>query len=75
MLVTVSSEEHPTAVASCNRHTDHLTAKFDIAASGGALAHSACTAFGLDRIVLALFAAHGLDSGRWPDDVCRRLWP
>jgi seryl-tRNA synthetase len=75
LLATVSSAAQPTAIASCNRHTDHLTAKFAISAAGGAEAHSACTAFGLDRIVLALYAAHGLDAGRWPDDVCKRLWP
>ena len=38
-------------------------------------AHSACVGFGLERIVLALFAAHGLDAGRWPHDVSKRLWP
>jgi seryl-tRNA synthetase len=75
LLATVSSEAQPTAIASCNRHTHHLTAKFGISAAGGAEAHSACAAFGLDRIVLALYAAHGLDSSRWPDDVCKRLWP
>ena len=75
LLATVSSEAQPTAIASCNRHMDHLTAKFEISNPGGAEAHSACAAFGLERIVLALFAAHGLDSGRWPDHVCKRLWP
>jgi seryl-tRNA synthetase len=75
LLATVSSEAEPTAIASCNRHTDHLTSKFGISAAGGNEAHSACAAFGMDRIVLALYAAHGLDSSRWPDDVCRRLWP
>src|ERR1700732_4113818 len=69
LLATVSSEAQPTAIASCNRHTDRLTAKFATSAAGGAEAHSACAAFGLDRIVLALYAAHGLDSSRWPDDV------
>ena len=75
LVAAVSSEEHPTAIASCNRHLDHLTAKFGISAAHGGIAHSACVGFGLERIVLALFAAHGLDSSRWPDDVCKRLWP
>jgi seryl-tRNA synthetase len=54
---------------------DHLTEKFQISGAGGAQAHSACAAFGLDRIVLALFAQHGLEPSRWPQDVCKRLWP
>ena len=75
LLATVSSEAQPTAIVSCNCHVDHLTAKFGIAVAGGGEAHSACTGFGLDRIVLALFAAHGFDPSRWPSHVCKRLWP
>ena len=56
LLATVSSEEQPTAIASCNCHLDHLTVTFGISAAGGAQAHSACVGFGLERIVLALFA-------------------
>ena len=43
--------------------------RFGISAAGGTQAHSACTAFGLERIVLALFAEHGLDPDRWPHAV------
>ena len=74
LLAKVSSEEQLTAIASCNRHLDHLTARFGISAAGGTQAHSACTAFGLERIVLALFAEHGLDPDRWPHAVRNRLW-
>jgi hypothetical protein len=32
----------------------------------GDLAHTGCVAFGMDRIAIALFAAHGTDLQRWP---------
>jgi len=71
---TVSSAEQPTAIVSCNCHMDNLTGPFEISASGGGPAHSACVGFGIERIVLGLFAEHGLDSERWPHDVRKRLW-
>ncbi len=74
LLATVSSEEQPTAIASCNCHLDHLTAPFEISASGGGTAHSACVGFGIERIVLALFAEHGLQPDHWPNDTRKRLW-
>jgi seryl-tRNA synthetase len=74
LLATVSSEEQPTAITSCNCHLDHLTVPFEITAAGGGPAHSACVGFGIERIVLALFAAHGLDTDRWPRGVRKRLW-
>jgi seryl-tRNA synthetase len=74
LLATVSSEEVPTAITSCNCHLDHLTVPFGISAYGGGEAHSACVGFGIERIVLGLFAEHGLDTDRWPADVRNRLW-
>ena len=74
LLATVSSDDEPTAIASCNCHLDHLTVPFEIASAGGAVAHSACVGFGIERIVLALFAEHGLSPDDRPHDVRRRLW-
>jgi seryl-tRNA synthetase len=74
LVATVSSDEHPTAIVSCNCHLDHLTAPFGISSAGGGEAHSACVGFGLERIVLALFAEHGLDPDRWPRETRKRLW-
>ncbi|MGO9874126.1 MAG: amino acid--[acyl-carrier-protein] ligase [Acidimicrobiia bacterium] len=73
LLATVSSKERPTAIVSCNCHLDHLTAPFEISASGGSTAHSACVGFGIERIVLALFAEHGLEPDHWPNDTRKRL--
>jgi seryl-tRNA synthetase len=74
LVATVSSAETPTAIVSCNCHVDHLTVPFGITAAGGGEAHSACVGFGLERIVLGLFAEHGLDPDRWPHDARKRLF-
>ena len=74
VLATVSSEEQPTAIVSCNCHLDHLTVPFEITTAGGGEAHSACVGFGIERIVLGLFATHGMNTDRWPLDVRKRLW-
>jgi hypothetical protein len=42
---------------------------FEVFTADGAVAHSACIGFGMERIVLALFAAHGTDTDRWPARV------
>ncbi|MFE3498556.1 aminoacyl--tRNA ligase-related protein [Kitasatospora sp. NPDC059146] len=54
-----------TAIASANRHRDHLGRRFDIR-HGEDAAHSSCVAFGLERIALALVHAHGEDRRNWP---------
>jgi seryl-tRNA synthetase len=69
LVVPVSSDEKPTAIASCNRHLDHLTASFDIALASGETTHSACVGFGMERCTLALFRWHGLDPDAWPAGV------
>ncbi|WP_394940691.1 aminoacyl--tRNA ligase-related protein [Psychromicrobium sp. YIM B11713] len=60
---------HPTAIASGNWHQDHFGANFSISAADGSVAHSGCFGFGLERIMLALVARHGLDLASWPHDV------
>lgn len=74
ILAPVANADRLTAIASCNCHLDNLTVPFEIAAAGGGVAHSACVGFGLERVVLALFAAHGFDPDRWPGRVRDRLW-
>ncbi|MER6421959.1 aminoacyl--tRNA ligase-related protein [Streptomyces sp. NPDC001137] len=55
-----------TAIASANNHKDHLGRRFGIDFLDQGPAHSSCTAFGLERIVLALIHAHGDDLADWP---------
>lgn len=70
-LVEVADGLHQ-AVASANYHKDHFGVAFDMTWRG-APAHSACAAFGLERIVLALVHRHGPDRERWPQRLRRSL--
>lgn len=56
------------AIASCNSHRDHFGAEFGLTTADGP-AHTACTAFGLDRIALALIRTHGADTAHWTGTV------
>jgi seryl-tRNA synthetase len=69
LIVPVASTEKLTAVVSCNYHLDHFGLTFDIRTPDGQPAHTACIGFGLERIALALFRAHGFDPGQWPAAV------
>ena len=75
VLVPVNSEDAPTAVCSFNFHQQHFGSTFAIQTAAGETAHTACLGFGLERVVMALFKAHGFDSSRWPQAVRQRLWP
>jgi seryl-tRNA synthetase len=74
-ITPICSTERPTAIMSANCHRDHFGLPFAISTATGGVAHSACVAFGVDRIVIALLHAHGLDPARWPTAVRGRLWP
>jgi seryl-tRNA synthetase len=75
VLVPILSAERPTAVCSFNYHQDHFAAPFGIHTDGGAVAHTACLGFGLERLTMALFRVHGFDPEAWPRAVRERLWP
>jgi seryl-tRNA synthetase len=66
LLIPVRSAQQPTACMSFNYHRDHFGTTWEIQDETGALAHTGCVAFGIDRLTLALFAAHGLDLRDWP---------
>ncbi|SDT83345.1 tRNA synthetase class II core domain (G, H, P, S and T) [Streptomyces sp. TLI_053] len=57
------------AVASFNHHRDHFGRAFSIRPGSGSELHSACAAFGLDRLLLAVVHAHGPDPGSWPAEL------
>ncbi|WP_420750593.1 amino acid--[acyl-carrier-protein] ligase [Rhodococcus sp. O3] len=62
-----------TAVVSGNCHREHFGEAFAITTADGAVAHSACVGFGLERLALGLLRTHGLDFARWPEAVRKRL--
>jgi seryl-tRNA synthetase len=66
LLVPLHSEEKPTACMSFNAHRDHFGTTWAINDANGAPAHTGCVAFGMDRLTLALFWTHGLDTNTWP---------
>ncbi|GAC1459196.1 MAG: amino acid--[acyl-carrier-protein] ligase [Steroidobacteraceae bacterium] len=74
VVVPVISAAEPTAVCSFNFHQEHFAATFGIRTMDGRTANTACLGFGLERIVMALFRAHGFEPGGWPAEVRRQLW-
>jgi seryl-tRNA synthetase len=75
VVVPVISKENPTAICSFNYHQDHFGKTFDIKTADGETAQTACMAFGLERVTMALFKTHGFDPSQWPQPVRKLLWP
>jgi seryl-tRNA synthetase len=73
IVATIGSDECPTAIISLNSHQDHFGEAFGIKTADGAVAHTACIGFGLERIALALYRRHRVDRGRWPASVREAL--
>jgi len=73
IVCPICSDENPTAITSSNYHLDHFSLTFDIKTSDGHIAHTACIGFGIERITLALFKTHGLNSNKWPEKVRKIL--
>lgn len=74
LLIPVTSQANKTACMSFNYHQDAFGSKWGLNLEDGSVAHTACVGFGLERIALALFAKHGLDTKLWPEDVRKVLW-
>jgi seryl-tRNA synthetase len=73
LLIPVRSAGQPTACMSFNCHRDHFGSTWDLRTQDGAVAHTGCVAFGIDRLALALFAQHGLELAKWPRAVREAL--
>jgi seryl-tRNA synthetase len=73
LVVPVKSEDSPTACMSFNYHQDHFGEVWKLKDQAGELVHTACAAFGLDRLAVALFATHGPHPGAWSASVRRAL--
>ena len=67
LLIPIRAER-PTACMSFNCHRAHFGIVWDLRCAGET-AHTACVAFGMDRLALALFATHGRNPARWPARV------
>jgi len=73
MLIPVESQEKPTACMSFNYHQDHFGTLWGLKTADGAVAHTACVGFGMERLALALLKVHGLSADRWPAPVRKVL--
>ena len=73
LVVPVKSEDSPTACMSFNYHQDHFGEVWKLKDGAGDLVHTACVAFGMDRLAVAMFATHGVDPRAWPTPVRRLL--
>ncbi len=74
LLIPITSTTSPTACMSFNYHQDAFGTKWGLNLEDGSVAHTACVGFGLERIALALFHHHGLDTEKWPASVRQALW-
>lgn len=74
VVVPVISDEKPTACCSFNYHQDKFGSVFGIHSADGAVAHSGCLGYGMERVTIALFRTHGFDVSEWPSDVRELLW-
>jgi seryl-tRNA synthetase len=73
LLVPYYANATPTACMSFNYHREHFGNVWDMKDEHGEPAHTSCVAFGIDRLVVALFANHGLDLRQWPAVTRRAL--
>jgi seryl-tRNA synthetase len=65
--------ERRIAAGSFNLHENFFGKTFTITA-GGEPAFTGCTAFGIERWVLALFTQHGFEPERWPESLRRDVF-
>jgi seryl-tRNA synthetase len=73
LLIPYHAAAKPTACMSFNYHREHFGQVWGLQDARNELAHTGCVAFGMDRLVVALFANHGLDVARWPASARRAL--
>ncbi len=73
MLIPYHAGATPTACMSFNYHRDHFGQVWSMHDQHGEPAHTSCVAFGIDRLVVAMFANLGLDLDRWPAVTRRAL--
>jgi seryl-tRNA synthetase len=73
LLIPYHRAAKPTACMSFNYHREHFGQVWGLQDSRDELAHTGCVAFGMDRLVVALFANHGVDIARWPASTRRAL--
>jgi acyl carrier protein len=73
-LMIPAAGGEPRACVSFNHHLDHMAQLWDLRLANGARADTACVGFGLERMALALFNRHGMETAKWPAKVRSELF-
>ena len=73
LLIPFQKTSSPTACMSFNYHREHFGNVWGIRDPSGEPAHTGCVAFGVDRLAVALFSNHGLNTAEWPAAVRKAL--
>lgn len=69
LLIQVREYGGATACMSFNYHREHFGKTWRLMDGEGEYAHSGYVAFGIDRLALALFSIHGLETRNWSKSV------
>ena len=73
ILAPLPYKQTELAIGSFNYHQDFFGRSFNISDEGEEPIHTGCIGFGLERVVLAFLARHGLDAKAWPVAVAERV--
>ncbi len=73
IAVPIADPARPSAVGSCNAHLQHFAEAYGLRLADGSTAFTGCAGFGLERLALALFRAHGCVTAAWPAALRRLL--
>jgi|GEM_PF-284121 len=60
------------ACSSANYHRTHFSKRYNISNADG-LCHTACIAFGIERLAYAFLCQHGCDPGKWDKSVLNEI--
>jgi seryl-tRNA synthetase len=73
LLIPVNDGAGPTACLSFNYHQTYFGDTWGMVSADGSVAQTACCAFGMERLVLAMFRHHGFELAGWPAAVRQTL--
>jgi seryl-tRNA synthetase len=73
LLIPVNDGAGPTACLSFNYHQTYFGDTWGMTNADGTVAQTACCAFGMERLVLAMLRHHGFDPALWPAPVKQTL--
>jgi len=71
---TDSSNTSEVAAGSINIHDAFFGERFNIKSVSNEFANSACIGLGIERIMLACFAQHGVEPDRWPSKLADKVF-